>query len=309
MVALNFDDRVAIVTGGGRGLGREYALLLAGRGARVVVNDAGVGIDGENPDPGPAKTVVKEITAAGGTATANVDDVRQPRTGTLLVDQALDEYGRLDIVVNNAGIIIGGPFSEQSDDAVTATIGVHLGGTVRLAQAAWPRLVKAGYGRIVNTTSASVFGLPGLSLYGAVKGGVYALTRTLALEGAAHGIRANCIAPSGWTRMTIEFAGGDLLTPEAWEYAEKSMPPAVNASVVAFLAHESCALTGEVLSYSGGRLSRWILSETEGIRVGGALTPEEVADQLEAIYSTKTLHHFESAAAIGEYTRGLGGEV
>lgn len=309
MAPLNFDDRVAIVTGGGRGLGREYALLLARRGARVVVNDAGVEVSGRNPDPGPAAAVVKEIAGAGGTATANVGDVRQPTTGTLLVEQALDEYGRLDIVVNNAGVIFGAPFPEQSDDALADTIGVHLCGTVRLTRAAWPHLAKAGYGRIVNTTSASVFGLPGLSLYAAVKGGVYSLTRTLALEGASLGIRANCIAPSGWTRMAIQFAGDVLLTPEVWEYAEKSMPPAVNAGVVAFLAHERCTLTGEVLSYSGRRLSRWVLSETEGIRVGGTLTPEEVADQLGTISSTTTLHHFERSDALGEYTRSLGGSA
>jgi len=143
----------------------------------------------------------------------------------------------------------------------------------------------------------------GNSYYGAAKGGIFGLTRNLALEGAEFGIRANCIAPAGWTRMAIESAGDDLLTPEMWEFAEHAMPPAVDAGVVGFLAHESCQLTGEVLSYSGGRLARWVLSETEGIEVGDELTPEDVADHLEAITSIETLHQFKSAPEQVAYTQ------
>lgn len=300
---LNFDGRVAIVTGGGRGMGREYASLLASRGASVVVNDAGVELDGRGADPEHAEAVVKEIASAGGTATANFGDVREKGTGKALVEQALDEYGRLDIVINNAGILCANLFPEQTDYELVALVEVHLYGTARVAQAAWPYLAKAGYGRIVNTTSSAAFGMVGNSYYGAAKGGIFGLTRTLALEGAEFGIRANCIAPAGWTRMAIESAGDDLLTPEMWEFAEHAMPPAVDAGVVGFLVHQSCQLTGEVLSYSGGRLARWVLSETEGIDVGGELTPEDVADKLDAITSMETIHQFRSATEQLAYTQ------
>jgi len=300
---LSFEGRVAIVTGAGRGMGREHALLLARRGASIVVNDAGVDMDGSGSSEDPARSVVDEIRRAGGNAVANFDDVREPKTGDVLVTQALDTFGRLDIVINNAGILRASAFAEQSDDDLTHTVEVHLYGTARVARAAWPHLTAAGYGRIVNTTSSGTFGIADNSSYAAAKAAIFGLTRTLALEGEEPGIAVNCIAPAGWTRMAIASAADDLMTPEMWEFAEQAMPPQADAAVVAYLAHESCPLTGEVLSYSGGRLARWVLSETEGIEVGADLTPEQVMANLERIMDNSTSHLFRSADELVQYSQ------
>jgi NAD(P)-dependent dehydrogenase (short-subunit alcohol dehydrogenase family) len=303
MSPLSFDGRTAIITGAGRGLGREYALLLASRGANVVVNDAGVDLEGRGNSAEPAESVVETITSAGGSAVANFDDVREAGTGKVLVEQALDGFGRLDIVINNAGVSCPRPFSEQSADDLTATVEVNLYGAAQVTQAAWPHLANAGHGRLVNTTSGTLFGAPGQSYYVMAKGGLFGFTKTLALEGADLGIKANCIAPAGWTRMAIGAAADDLLTPEMWEFAEAAMPPAVNAAVVAYLAHEGCAVSGETLSCSGGRLARLVLSETEGVEVSADLTPEEVADRLGAITDLAVLHQFTSAAEMLGHTQ------
>jgi NAD(P)-dependent dehydrogenase (short-subunit alcohol dehydrogenase family) len=303
MPKLGFEGRVAILTGSGRGLGRHYALLLASRGASVVVNDAGVELDGHGHDDEPARSVVAEIEATGGTAIANFDDVREADTAELLVQTALQNFGRLDIVVNNAGIISSKRFEEQTEYDLTAAVEVHLYGTTRVARAAFPHLAKAKHGRIINTTSSVIFGVAENSVYATVKAGVFGLTRAIALEGAEHGIRANCIAPAGWTRMAIESAADEMLTPEMWEFAQAAMAPQANAAVVAYLAHESCNISGEVLSYSGGRLARWVLTETEGVQVDADLTPEEVADQLDTVFATDTLHTFKTADDLVQYTQ------
>ena len=297
------EGRVAIVTGAGRGIGREHALLLARRGASVVVNDLGCEMDGTGVDPGPASSVAAEITAAGGRAVAQHGDVADPDHAQAVVDTAIGEFGRLDIVINNAGVLTPGTFADTKRDQFTRVLGVHLHGTAWICLAAWPHLRQAQHPRIVNTNSSAMFGIADNSSYAAAKGGIFGLTRALALEGTADGVKVNCLAPAAWTRMAVASAGSDLMTPEAWAAAEAAMPPRANAAVAAFLAHETCDLTGEVLSYSGGRLARWVLTETEGIMVSPDLTPEAVAYGLDEVLALNDQHRFTSTEQLFGYTQ------
>ncbi len=247
MSSLHFDERVAIVTGAGNGLGRSHALELARRGARVVVNDLGGSLHGDGQSTDAAQAVVDEITAFGGTAVANRDSVATEEGGRAIVQTALDEFGRLDVLVNNAGILRDKAFHKMDGAMIDAVIDVHLKGTLFVTQPAFRAMREAGYGRIVNTSSASgLFGNFGQANYGAAKAGIAGLTRVLALEGAAYGIVANAIAPIAATRMTAGLLG-DLtahVTPEGV------------SPVVAFLAHEDCPVSGAVYSVAAAGLQR-----------------------------------------------------
>jgi NAD(P)-dependent dehydrogenase (short-subunit alcohol dehydrogenase family) len=203
MNELRFDDRVAIVTGAGRGIGRVHARLLAAKGARVVVADLGGEIDGRGSSTAPADAVVGEIRANGGEAVACYGSVADEADVASIVETALDAFGRLDVVVNNAGIHDPAPFEALSVAQFRRMFDVHFFGTMMVTHAAWPHFVRAGYGRVVNTTSEAMLGgIPHLSSYGAAKGAVFGLTRNLATEGAAHGIRVNALAPRAHTRMS-----------------------------------------------------------------------------------------------------------
>jgi len=263
---LTFDGDVAIVTGAGRGLGRCHALELARRGARVVVNDlAG--------DSDPAATVVEEINAAGGNAIANHDNIATAEGGERIVQHALDEFGSLAIVVNNAGILRDKAFHNLTPDLVEAVFLVHLTGAFNVSRPAWRHLRAAGYGRVVNTTSASgLFGNFGQANYGAAKAGLVGLTRSLAVEGRKVGINVNAISPMASTRMTQELLGenGELLAPE-------QVSP-----VVAYLCHRECRITGQVLSVGGGHVSAVVTSVTRGI-TDPDLSAESVRDRLDEI--------------------------
>ena len=263
---LTFDGDVAIVTGAGRGLGRCHALELARRGARVVVNDlAG--------DSDPAATVVEEINAAGGTAIANHDNIATAEGGERIVQHALDEFGSLAIVVNNAGILRDKAFHNLTPDLVEAVFLVHLTGAFNVSRPAWRHLRAAGYGRVVNTTSASgLFGNFGQANYGAAKAGLVGLTRSLAVEGRKVGINVNAISPMASTRMTQELLGenGELLAPE-------QVSP-----VVAYLCHRECGISGQVLSVGGGHVSAVVTSVTRGI-TDPDLSAESVRDRLDEI--------------------------
>ena len=263
---LTFDGDVAIVTGAGRGLGRCHALELARRGARVVVNDlAG--------DSEPAATVVEEINAAGGTAIANHDNIATAEGGERIVQHALDEFGSLAIVVNNAGILRDKAFHNLTPDLVEAVFLVHLTGAFNVSRPAWRHLRAAGYGRVVNTTSASgLFGNFGQANYGAAKAGLVGLTRSLAVEGRKVGINVNAISPMASTRMTQELLGenGELLAPE-------QVSP-----VVAYLCHRECRISGQVLSVGGGHVSAVVTSVTRGI-TDPDLSAESVRDRLDEI--------------------------
>lgn len=258
---MRFDGRVAVVTGAGRGLGRAYARLLAERGASVVVNDLGSAMDGAGADAGPAHDVVAEITAAGGNAVPDTSDIATEDGAAALVATAVERFGRLDIVVANAGIMRWAGFPDVPTDDVDAHLSVHVLGSFHTAKAAWPHLVTQGGGRIVLTTSTGVFGLPGNVAYSVAKGGVIGLARSLALAGRKRGIAVNCISPVAATRMAGEETPG--------------MDPDDVAPMVAFLAHESCPVSGEIYTAGAGRFARVFLGSTPGWI--GPATVEDVA--------------------------------
>ncbi|MFL6206641.1 MAG: SDR family NAD(P)-dependent oxidoreductase [Acidimicrobiales bacterium] len=262
---LRFDGRVAVVTGAGRGLGRSYALLLAERGASVVVNDLGGEVDGTGADTTPAARVVAEIEGAGGTAVADASDVSTEPGATALIATAVEQLGRLDVLVANAGIMRWAEFPDVDADDLARHLAVHVGGSFHTARAAWPHLVAQGYGRIVLTTSTGLLGVRGNTSYAAAKGAVLGLARSLALAGAPHDIKVNCIAPAASTRM----AGGH--GPE--------LPEEEAAPMAAYLAHESCPVSGETYTAGGGRFARLFIGSTEGhVPAGeGPATIEDVA--------------------------------
>jgi len=265
-----FDGRVAVVTGAGRGIGRAYAVLLAARGASVVVNDLGGSIKGVGEDEGPAAAVVDEIVAAGGKAIADNNDVSATDGGQPLIDAALQQFGRIDILINNAGIMRWAGLPDLGDDDFERHLAVHVGGSFNTARAAWPHMVEQGYGRIVMTTSTGMLGLPNNTSYATAKGGVVGLARSLATAGAAHGIKVNLIAPGAFTRMA---GPGD---------APPGMTPELVAPMAAFLAHEDCPVTGEIYAAGFGRFARLFIAQTEGW-VGTEATIEDIADHWKAI--------------------------
>ena len=270
MSELRFDGRVAIITGAGGGLGRSHALALARRGACVLVNDIGGTVNGDGSSMSAANRVVDEITAFGGTAAANDDSVSTAEGGRAIVQAAIDAFGRVDIVVNNAGILRDKAFHKMDDTMIDPVIDVHLKGALYVTQPAFRLMREQGYGRILNTSSASgLFGNFGQANYGAAKAGLAGLTRVLALEGAGHGIKVNAIAPIASTRMTQDILG---------ELAEKVSPDSVSP-LVAYLAHEECSVNGHVYSVAGGRIARILIAETEGV-VLPENTPESIRAHL-----------------------------
>ena len=278
----SFEGRVAVVTGAGRGIGRSYALLLASRGASVVVNDLGGSMGGEGGDPGVASSVVEEIAAAGGTAIADHSDVAAPAGAQTLVDAAIDRFGRLDILINNAGIIRWAGLPKADAENLAGHLAVHVFGAFNTTRAAWPHMVGQDYGRIVMTTSSGVFGLPENLSYATAKGGVIGLTRSLSTAGAAHGIKVNLIAPAAFTRMAgqpVAAAG-----PDGGGAGAAPMSPDLVAPMAAFLAHEACPVSGEMYAAGFGRFARIFIASTEGY-VHGSLEPtiEDVAQHWNAI--------------------------
>ncbi|HET9770128.1 MAG TPA: SDR family oxidoreductase [Acidimicrobiia bacterium] len=275
MSDVGFEGKVAIITGAGGGLGREHALLLASRGAQIVVNDLGGAVDGTGASAGPAQKVVEEIEALGGAAVADTNSVASPEGAEAMVKTALEAFGRVDIVVNNAGILRDKSFQNMTQDLWDAVIAVHLTGAFNVTRAAWPHLREQAYGRIVSTSSAAgIFGNFGQTNYGAAKMGIVGLTRVWAQEGAKYNIKANAIAPVARTRMTE-----DLLGP----LVEK-LDPALVSPVVAYLVAEDCPVTGEVFSVGGGRVARVFIAEGPGY-FKKDLTVEDVRDNFEAIRS------------------------
>ena len=275
---LTFDGQVAIVTGAGGGLGREHARLLAERGARVVVNDVGGSVDGTGSATGPAERVVAEITAAGGVAVADVHSVATPEGGRAIVQTALDAFGTVDIVVNNAGILRDKAFHKMTDEELTPVLDVHLKGAFYVTLPAWAHMRAQGYGRVICTaSSAGLLGNFGQANYGAAKMGLVGLTRVLAIEGARSNVKANVIVPLARTRMTEEVLGkvADLVDP------------ALVSPVVAVLAHESCPVTGHVYSAGGGFVARYFVGLTNGwATTRGRLEPEEVLAHLATVDDT-----------------------
>ncbi len=294
MSELRFDGRVAIVTGAGRGVGRSHAALLAAKGAKVVVADHGGGLDGLGSSAGPAAAVVAEITAAGGTAVACYASVAEEDSAQTIVGTALEAFGQVDIVINNAGIHDPGLFADLSAEQFRRMLDVHYFGTLNVTKAAWPHLVAAGYGRIVNTVSEAMLGgITQLSSYGAAKGAVFGLTRNLATEGLPLGIRANALAPRAFTRLSAShsdaLATEMSLPKEAMDQINASMPPELCAPAAAFLAHESCPLNGEVLQAGMGGVARIAVVCGKGIS-SSSVTAEEIAERIGEVMDVSDGH-------------------
>jgi NAD(P)-dependent dehydrogenase (short-subunit alcohol dehydrogenase family) len=270
---LRFDDRVAVVTGAGRGLGRAYAQLLASRGAKVVVNDVGGSLAGEGVDAGPAEQVVSEITAAGGQAVACSASVATREGGAAVIQTALEHYGRIDVLVHNAGNVRRGSLKEMSYEDFDAVLDVHLRGAFNVVRPAFPVMCGAGYGRIVLTSSiGGLYGNHGVANYAAAKAGVIGLSNVAALEGEADGVRCNVIVPAAVTRMA---EGIDTS-------AYPPMGSELVAPVVGWLAHESCSVTGELFVALAGRVARAVIAESPGV-CRSSWTIEDVGSHLDAI--------------------------
>ncbi|HKY75355.1 MAG TPA: SDR family oxidoreductase [Acidimicrobiia bacterium] len=273
MSDVGFEGRVAIITGAGGGLGREHALLMASRGAQIVVNDLGGAVDGTGSDAGPAQKVVEEIEALGGAAVADGNSVATQEGAEGMVKTALEAFGRVDIVINNAGILRDKSFANMTPDLWDPVIAVHLTGTYNVTRAAWGHFREQSYGRIVSTSSAAgIFGNFGQTNYGAAKMGIVGMTRVWAQEGGKYNIRANAIAPVARTRMTEEILGPLI----------EKVDPALVSPVVAYLASEECQVNGEVYSVGAGRVSRIFIAEAPGY-FKKDLTVEDVRDNWDTI--------------------------
>ncbi|MCV7258682.1 SDR family NAD(P)-dependent oxidoreductase [Mycobacterium shimoidei] len=277
MTELRFDQRVAVITGAARGLGRAYAVLLASRGARVVVNDTGGSLTGDGVDSGPAGEVVEQIRSAGGDAVACTESVATPSGGKAIIETALDHFGRVDILVHNAGTVRRAPLTQMSYEDFDAVLDVHLRGAFHVVRPAFPLMREARYGRIVLTSSiGGLYGNHGVANYAAAKAGLVGLSNVVALEGASDNVMCNVIVPSAVTRMA------EGLDTSAYP----PMDPDLVAPVVGLLAHEACPITGEMLVSVAGRVARALVAETPGV-YHPCWSIEQVYEELDAIRDTQ----------------------
>jgi NAD(P)-dependent dehydrogenase (short-subunit alcohol dehydrogenase family) len=282
--ALRFDGKVVLVTGAGRGLGRAYADLLAARGAAVVVNNRiRPGLEHERP---VAELAVAEIEAAGGVAIASNEDISSPAGAAKAVATAIESYGRLDAVINNAGVADSQSFHDYPRGQFEALLDIHLGGTLGISQAAWPHLVECGAGRILNTVSrAAYLGDPQNAAYATAKGAIHGMTRALAVEGVAVGIKVNAICPAAWTPL-YDRAATDIGEAARADLAARLRTDYV-APVAVALAHERCPCNGEVLTAIGGRVSRYFVGESPGVEIGADFTPEQFLERLPDVWDAE----------------------
>lgn len=273
-MAIRFDGKVAIVTGAGGGLGREHALALAARGARVVVNDLGVARDGEGSSASPAQSVVAEIIAAGGEAIANAASVTDPAAVQVMVDEAVARWGRVDILVNNAGVLRDKSFAKMTLEDFRFVVDVHLMGAVNCTKAVWDGMRERNYGRIVMTTSSSgLYGNFGQANYGAAKMALVGLMQTLSIEGAKNNIKVNCLAPTAHTRMTEDL--GAALPLEA-------LGPELVSPGLLYLVSED-APSRVILAAGAGGFERAYVSLTQGDYATGPDALEQISDRFDAI--------------------------
>lgn len=284
---IDFTDRVAVVTGAGRGLGRLYALDLARRGAAVVVNDLGASMRGEGADSHVADEVVDEIKRAGGTAIASYDSVDSPAGGQAIIDAAVSAFGRLDVVVSNAGIFGSAPFEDLSSDDWTRMLRVHLDGGFFLSQPAYRVMKNNGGGRFVFiSSSAGIFGQPMEAHYAAAKAGLVGLTNVIAIEGEAHGILANSVMPTGFSRMVTETVGDEKFLAESGFM--QAIRPELVVPLVTFLASSACTFTHRNYSAAAGRYARVFVGLSEGWLADAESQPtaEDIEAHLEQMSAT-----------------------
>jgi NAD(P)-dependent dehydrogenase (short-subunit alcohol dehydrogenase family) len=287
-MTIRFDNRVAIVTGAGNGLGRSHALLLASRGAKVVVNDPGGAVDGKGGNHAAADQVVAEIKAAGGVAVPNYDSVADPKSAANIVKTAVDAFGTIDIVVNNAGVLRDKTFHNMTVEDFDFVVKVHFLGTAYVTHAAWPILRAKAYGRVVVTSSNSgIYGNFGQANYGGAKLAVVGFMNALRLEGQKYNIFVNALAPVAGTRMTES-----LMTPEVLA----KLKPEFVSPMVAYLCSEQCQRTGEIWSAGAGYFARIEYREAPGLRINGrAPTLEDVADNIDRIADLSTNRVFHTS--------------
>jgi NAD(P)-dependent dehydrogenase (short-subunit alcohol dehydrogenase family) len=305
---LRFDGRVAIVTGAGRGLGRAHALLLADRGAKVVVVDVGGATDGTGADPAPAVEVVREIADRGGEAIACTDSVTDHEAMQAMVASAVATFGRVDAVVNNAGILTVDDFATLPLEVFQRHLQVHLVGAFNVTQAAWPELVRQRYGRVVVTVSAGLLGSANLVSYGTAKAGLVGFMRSLAQAGAPHGIRVNAFSPSAHSRMVEDLhraAGTPKLSHGLEE--DRGRPEDV-APVAVFLAHEECPSSGEILTSTGTNTASLFIGATRGYTAAG-LTVEDVRANWDAMVDREGYFAPRSNAESKELRAALASEA
>lgn len=295
---LRFDGRVAVVTGAGRGLGRAHALLLASRGAKVVVNDLGGSKEGVGSDTGPAEEVVDEIIRLGGEAVVDTSDVGSEDGCHAIIDAARSEFGRIDIVVNNAGISRWATFPEADADNLERTLDVHVRGTWHTTRAAWPYLAEQGYGRVITTTSTGMLGLADNLAYATAKGAIIGFTRSLAFS-APTGILVNAIAPNAVTRPSESTGKPNIVTSSAMDEARiKAMQTDLVSPVVAVLAHESCPVNGEILVAGAKRFGRWF----QGMTVGWLDESDSLTTAEEVVAHWSQITDLEGSYAVSNLT-------
>ena len=289
MSEIRFDGKVAVVTGAGGGLGRAYALLLASRGAKVVVNDLGGTFDGSGADSTPAQKVVDEITTAGGEAVANYDSVSEWESAQNIIKTAVDTYGKIDILINNAGILRDKSLQKMEIEDYRKIMSVHLDGTFFCTKAAFPHMREQGYGRIVSTSSAAgLYGNFGQTNYGAAKMGIVGLMNCVAQEGARYGILANTIVPTAGTRLTFTVIPEDVIAKVKPEYV---------APIVSWLCSEDCGESAKIFTAGGGYYSRAAMVEGPGVCLdpNQDISIEMVVEKLDQIRSLEGGKEFASA--------------
>ena len=289
MTQLTFDGRVAIITGGGRGLGAAYARLLAARGCKVVVNDLGAPIKGDESDTSVAQQLVDEIKAAGGEAVADTNSVATPEGAAAIVQTALDAYGKVDVLIHNAGNVRYGTIRELSFEDFQSVVDVHLMGAFYMVKAVHPLMCDAGYGRIVLTSSiGGIYGNNRCVNYGISKSGMIGLNNVAALEGEEYNVKSNVIVPSAVTRMA---EGLDIS-----QYPP--MDPELVAPAVAWLAHERCDVSGEMIAAIGGRIARAFIAETRGV-YQPSWTIEQVDQAMAQVHDKTDIQDFGLHGHVG----------
>ncbi|SDU24385.1 SDR family oxidoreductase [Halopseudomonas salegens] len=297
MSDIRFDDKVVIVTGAGGGIGRAHALLFAKHGAKVIVNDLGGSAQGEGANSEAALKVVEEIKAAGGTAIANPENVIN---GDRIVECAMDNFGRIDVVVNNAGILRDKSFAKMTDEDWDLIYKVHVEGAYKTTKAAWPHMKDNNFGRIIFTSSTSgIYGNFGQANYGMAKLGLYGFTRTLAIEGRKNNIFVNAIAPTGGTRMT------EGLFPAG---AFDKLKPELVSPLVTYLCSPDCQETGSLFEVGGGWMGkvRWERSLGIGFNPDEGFTPEDVAANFEQLCSFEgAVHPKDNIEALKELMENI----